>query len=324
MVTTSTRQRSGSATDRNADMYARAMQWEIFSEEERPLFWSHMVSFTLAITFMLLVVFGPRPVVIPEPAVDYGPRMQVDMDGLVPASELATSRSEIGGRTGGRAGAGTAASAAISRGHESGIAAAFRRSGLNPGGMVGASGVLRGVETGASGGYSGLASVGSAGQGGRAALSYGDGPGSRGSGRAGIGEGSGAGGGGIGGVGGAGSVVRSAVSVSAPRVVAEEFSGPRRDVTQLGSIMRDRQAVLQSCYTQQGLTVNPKLAGTMDVAITLNSAGSVARVAATPRSMSGAGTSEVASCIEAKIRNWKFPASDAGSGTYSFPFSFTS
>jgi hypothetical protein len=50
----------------------------------------------------------------------------------------------------------------------------------------------------------------------------------------------------------------------------------------------------------------------------------VNRVDARARSMSGPGTSQVLSCIEGQVLRWKFPSSEGGGGTYSFPFSFTS
>jgi hypothetical protein len=322
MGTTPTRQRAGSAADRNKQI-TTAMQWEIFSEEGRPLLWSHMVSVGFGLTFLMLAVFGPRPITVPHPEMA-GPPIGVDMSRFVPESSLPAVGSSSGAARSGGAGARSTRSASGGQ-NEGGIAEVFRRAGINPGGMPGAgAGVLRGVQTSSGDGYNGLASIGSSAHGAKAALTYGDATGS-GSGRAGLGDGTHGVGGRFGGVSGVGGgVTRSVLSISAPSVVAEKLGAPGRDVSQLGTLVRDRQAVLQSCYTQEGLAVNPKLAGTVDVAITLDGAGSVARVAAKPRSMSGPGTSQVMSCIEAKIGTWKFPRSDAGTGTYAFPFSFTS
>jgi hypothetical protein len=114
------------------------------------------------------------------------------------------------------------------------------------------------------------------------------------------------------------------VRVSAPSVVsAPDLGGPGRDVGELGAFVRSRENILRYCYTEQGLKVNPNLAGSIRVSITLTGSGSVTGVDAQPGTMSGAGTSEVTSCIEGKVRSWKFPASEAGGGTYAFPFSFT-
>jgi hypothetical protein len=197
--------------------------------------------------------------------------------------------------------------------------------------MVGdVSGILSGVQTssGSGGSGGGLGGIGGGGSGGKTVLGQGQGgQGSTRPGRGGIGGGSGTGGGGgggIGGVGPGGGMTRGAVRVSAPSVVsAPDLGGPGRDVGELGAFVRSRESQLRYCYTEQGLKVNPALAGTINVSITLTGSGSVTGVDARPGSMSGAGTSEVTNCIEGKIRAWKFPSSEAGGGTYSFPFSFT-
>lgn len=321
MMTSSTRQRRGAEADRGRDMFTGAIQWEMLSEEERPLLLSHFVSSGLGLMFLMLVLFGPHPVATTG-SLRAEPRMRFDLGGLVRESELLPEdRSNVARAAGGSRGASSRVGSQREQGADGGLAAAFR--GAEPGGMVGlAAGALEGVQTSSGTGYNGLATVG-AGRSDKATLgSGGSGGGSRGSGRGGIGDGS-SGGSGIGGVGGGGGVSRSVVSASVPSVIAPPLSGPGRDVRELGSTVRDRQAVLQSCYTREGLAVNPKLAGTIDVAITIDGAGGVNRVAARARSMSGPGTSQVLSCIENQVQRWKFPASE-GSGTYSFPFSFTS
>ena len=328
MVTTPTRQRTGSAADRNKGI-TTAMQWEIFSEEGRPLLWSHLVSVGLGLSFLIAALFGPRPITDAGAFREvHGFKVSVDMGGMIPESVFPSTSRSGSGRDGGTAGKRwTTKSDSRAQGGQSSIAAAFRAAaGLAPSGMAGGGAdVFRGVQTNSGTGYNGLARIGGE-QGGKAALTYGDGSGSGGSGRVGIGGGnaSGGSGAGIGRVNGGTGVTRSIVTVSAPSVVAEKPGAPGRDVSNLGTIVRDRQAMLQSCYTQRGLSVNPKLAGTVDVAITLNAVGGVTRVTAIPRSMSGPGTAQVMSCIEATIGRWAFPSSEAGTGTYSFPFSFTS
>jgi hypothetical protein len=94
-------------------------------------------------------------------------------------------------------------------------------------------------------------------------------------------------------------------------------------VSELGAFVRSRESQLRYCYTEQGLKVNPALAGTVNVAITLTASGNVTGVDARAGSMSGAGTEQVTSCIENRVRAWRFPASESEGGTYSFPFSFT-
>ena len=349
MATTSSRpDREGTVADRGKDMFTGAMRWEIFSEEGRALLWSYMVSFGLAIIFLLLVKFGPHgmkmslippeeapieivldslpePTVYEPPAAQTGEAERTPSPGPVnkaPGPTGPVSGSPKPGRPGSR----------TEQNRSGAIGDAFGTgSGSGTGGMVGdVSGILSGVQTssGSGGSGGGLGGMGGGGQGGKAVLGYGQGgQGSTTPGRGGIGGGSGTGGGGgggIGGVGPGGGVTRGTVRVSAPSVVsAPDLGGPGRDVGELGAFVRSRESQLRYCYTEQGLKVNPALAGTINVSITLTGSGSVTGVDARPGSMSGAGTSEVTNCIEGKVRSWKFPSSEAGGGTYSFPFSFT-
>jgi len=146
-------------------------------------------------------------------------------------------------------------------------------------------------------------------------------------GRGGFGGGNGTGGGGgggIGGVGAGGGIQRAAVRVAAPAPVrAENLGGNRRDVGELGQFVRSRESQLRFCYQEYGLKANPSLAGTVTVAISLTGSGEVTGANITNRTWSGPGASEAESCIRSKIESWRFPASDAGGGTYSFPFNFT-
>jgi hypothetical protein len=87
--------------------------------------------------------------------------------------------------------------------------------------------------------------------------------------------------------------------------------------------VRGRESQLRFCYNEYGLKVNPALAGSVSASVTLTSAGAVTGVDITNRTWSGDGASETERCIAEKIRGWRFPASDAGGGTYAFSFSFT-
>jgi hypothetical protein len=204
-------------------------------------------------------------------------------------------------------------------------------SGSGTGGMVGdVSGILSGVAVNAGGGGTGggLGGTGGGGTGGKEVLGYGQGgQGSRTPGRGGIGGGTGTGGGGgggIGNVGAGGGVVRARVRVAAPAVVAaDNLGGPGRDVSDLGTFVRSRESQLRFCYVEQGLKVNPSLAGTVNVAISLTGSGNVTGVDIRSRTWSGPGSAEAEQCIVSRIRSWKFPSSAAGGGTYSFPFNFT-
>ena len=153
------------------------------------------------------------------------------------------------------------------------------------------------------------------------------GEGSRTPGRGGFGGGlgtGGGGGGGIGGVGPGGGMSRASVRIAPPSVVAPPVGGgPGRDVGELGSLVRSRESQLRFCYQEYGLKVNPSLAGSITVNITIGGTGSVSNVGIGDRSWSGSGASEAESCIRSRIRGWRFPATSAGEGTYGFTFNFT-
>lgn len=328
--------------------FTSKLRFELADEESRALLGSYAISVTLGVLFLLMVQFYPvseRPSLLPDadpiavrfddelpPVVEPPPVVEQEGEATTtpspgpvnrPAGRVAPER---GTPTPGRPGSRTEQNATGAIGDAFGTG-----SGAGSGGMVGdVSGILRGVATnsGAGGTGGGLGGSGGGGAGGRAVLGSGQGgQGSRTPGRGGIGGGTGTGGGGgggIGGVGQGGGVVRSAVRVAPPAVVrAENLGGARRDVSDLGTFVRSRESQLRHCYTEFGLKANPRLAGTVTVAITMTGAGGVTGANITNRTWSGAGASESESCILSRIRSWRFPASDAGGGTFSFPFNFT-
>jgi hypothetical protein len=188
----------------------------------------------------------------------------------------------------------------------------------NSGGLVGdVSNVLRGVDVNS-------ASAATPSTQGKAVIGYGQGgAGSRTPGRGDFGAGLGSGSG-LGGVGNGPGVGYGAVRIEAPKVIrAENIGGPGRNVDELGSYVRGRSQQLQFCYQEYGLKVNPGLAGTVTVAVTMSGTGDVSNVGIAQRTWGGPGASEAESCIKQRISGWKFPNSDRGGGTFNFPFSFT-
>lgn len=128
---------------------------------------------------------------------------------------------------------------------------------------------------------------------------------------------------GIGKVNATGGVARATIRVAAPQVVARPGERASRDMAQLGTFVRSRQAQLQFCYQEQGLLLNPALAGSIGVEVTLAPTGAVAGARVSGRTWSGAGVAEAEGCILTRIRGWSFPASSAaGNETYSFSFVF--
>jgi hypothetical protein len=333
MATSARPDRDGTVADRGKDTFSGAMRWELFSEEGRALLWSYIITLGLAIIFLLLVKFGPQghrlSLIPPEQTV-----IEVELAEMPEPTPIPVP--EVAGEVARTPAPGDVKKAEGPKGPQKGdpkqgppgskteqnrsgaIGDAFGTgSGSGTGGMVGdVSGIMSGVATssGSGGSGGGLGGVGGGGQGGKAVLGYG--MGGQGSVRPGRG--------GIGGVGGGGGMTRGTVRVSAPSVVAAPaLGGPGRDVSELGAFVRSRESQLRYCYTEQGLKVNPALAGTVNVAITLTASGNVTGVDARAGSMSGAGTEQVTSCIENRVRAWRFPASESEGGTYSFPFSFT-
>jgi hypothetical protein len=114
------------------------------------------------------------------------------------------------------------------------------------------------------------------------------------------------------------------VRISAPKVIdAPSLGGPSRDVGELGTQVRDHQSQLRFCYDEFGLKVNPGLAGSVTMALTLTGGGAVTDAKITGRTWSGPGADATEACILQRARGWHFPASSAGGGTYEFSFNFT-
>ena len=305
--------------------FTRQLRYEFADAEGRAILYSYVMSGVLGLLWILLVLFLPAPpnsinllkeeepvtidvkaedVPIPTPA-------PVPVASAGGAPKVAAPAKNPGGGKGGPPKNDTRA-----------INDAFGGSpSNNTGGMVGdVSNALRGTEV--------ATGTGSApGAQGKAVIGYGaGGQSSRTPGRGGLGEGLGGNGagGGLGGVGGGGGVGFATVRVAPPSVIhAENVGGPGRNVADLGDYVRGRNSQLQFCYSEYGLKVNPQLAGSVAVAVTLTSEGSVTGVDITKHTWSGPGSAEAESCIKQRISGWKFPSSDHGGGTYSFSFSFS-
>ncbi len=303
--------------------FTRNLRYEFADVEGRAIVVSYSISVTLGVIWLILVAFfapTKNSIQLLNP-VETAP-IEVTTD--IPSLPAPTAAEPAGNpvapsprpRPGGGGGANRDRSASIASAFGGGSAS-------NTGGMVGdVSNVLRGTEV-SSRGTGGLPGTGA-----KSVLAYGaGGQGSARPGMGGLGQGLGTGkgpGGGLGGVGGGGGVGFAAVRVAPPSVIrADQMSGPGRNVSDLGNYVRSRNSQLQFCYSEYGLKVNPDLAGTVSVAITLTGTGNVTDVDVTRRSWSGPGSSEAESCIRQRIAGWKFPPSDQGGGTYAFSFSFS-
>ncbi len=340
---------SGAKAPRSREnTFTRNLKFEFADEEGRALVGSYAISITLGILFLLLVRFGPETAeasLLPEPK----PPIEVVFEGEVPeptpippvptpgTAERTPAPGPVAKAPGPKGPvSGTpkqgAPGSRTERNTAGAIGDAFGTgSGAGSGGLVGdASNILGGVDvsSGSGGTGGGLGGAGGGGTGGKVVLGSGQGgQGSTTPGRGGIGGGTGTGGGGgggIGGVGAGGGVTRAAVRVQAPTPInVDPLAGPGRNVDELGTYVRSRESQLRFCYQENGLKVNPGLAGSITVAIDIASSGSVQGAQVTRRTWSGAGASESEGCILRTIRGWRFPSSSRATGTYSFPFSFT-
>ena len=87
--------------------------------------------------------------------------------------------------------------------------------------------------------------------------------------------------------------------------------------------VRGRAPQMQSCYQREGLSRSPDLAGAVTLVVTIDRSGSVSAATIARRSWSGPGAAETEACMVNVARSWRFGAADE-SGTYEFPFSFSS
>ena len=336
---------AGSPPPRDIDRFDSRLRFEWADPEQRVLWYSWGFAILLAIVWLIIVALhkmappavNDEGVVItlapPQPTTTTPAPPPVPQNGAATTVPAPGPKNAPPGRKGpekgnprpGRPGSRTEQNA------NGAIGTAFGTgSGSGTGGLTGGVSSLIGgvaVASGSGGTGGGQGGRGGGGTGGKTVLGLGQGgEGGTTPGRGGFGGGNGTGGGGgggIGGVGAGGGIQRAAVRVAAPAPVrAENLGGNRRDVGELGQFVRSRESQLRFCYQEYGLKANPSLAGTVTVAISLTGSGEVTGANITNRTWSGPGASEAESCIRSKIESWRFPASDAGGGTYSFPFNF--
>jgi hypothetical protein len=298
---------SSSSSTRPDSAFTRKLRFEWASEEERALMGSYAISGGFGIAFLLLVHLSP---VRQAQAEELPPEPTYLLSNSTPPEPAKAP--DIGHPTRNRPASGTATNAtdAIRQIFGTGTGAT----------SVDVSGILRGVDVNSKSDGTDIKGEGktvlSVGLNGRGATTPG-----RGASGGGIGTGDESG---VGSVGGGRGVTAAHVSVRAPEVHAgPTIGGASRDPSELGNFVRSRQEQLRFCYAERGLKINPNLAGTIKVSITLAGSGSVTDVEVTNRTWSGGGAAEAESCIIQRIRNWRFPSAAAGGGTYAFPFNFT-
>jgi len=82
-------------------------------------------------------------------------------------------------------------------------------------------------------------------------------------------------------------------------------------------------ADVRRCYEREGLTRDPRLAGTLDVTVTVLATGEVSDARVAAASMRGVGAREVARCLTTAMRNWRFDRGPYAVETIVFPFHFS-
>ncbi len=81
----------------------------------------------------------------------------------------------------------------------------------------------------------------------------------------------------------------------------------------LGDVVRQRQQLLQFCYTEFGLRKDPSLAGQIQVRLVIQQEGTVSEVTVPQHHWSGHGADQVESCIRERVLHWQFPAAQRAS-----------
>jgi hypothetical protein len=312
----------GARAPHDETSFTRELRHELASDEGRALVVSSGISAGLGFVWILLIIFGPRTDVTHLLSAEERP-INVTFEAPPPDIPKAPPTPSAPVAAAPKPAAKPAAAPKPSgptREEKQAAAAAAAFGGAAPAanGPVGdVSNVLRGVAV-----ASNSPTVAGAATGGKAVLAYGQG--GQGSRTPGLDAGSGAGTGSIGNVQGTGGFGAQAVRISAPKVIdAPSLGGPARDVGELGTQVRDHQSQLRFCYDEFGLKVNPNLAGSVTMSLTLTGGGAVTNAAITDRTWSGPGADAAEQCIVQRARAWKFAASPAGGGTYEFSFNFT-
>ena len=79
----------------------------------------------------------------------------------------------------------------------------------------------------------------------------------------------------------------------------------RSDADIRSSVIRHAPAV-RKCYEVEGLGRNPSLAGSVEITLTILPTGAVSAVEVSTAKFRGVGDKEVASCLAALARAWRF------------------
>ena len=79
-----------------------------------------------------------------------------------------------------------------------------------------------------------------------------------------------------------------------------------RPDAQIREVVLRHAAEVRACYENEGLSRNSIMSGTIEIEIRILPVGRIDSVVVKQSDLSGAGKSEVADCIVARVRNWRF------------------
>ena len=114
------------------------------------------------------------------------------------------------------------------------------------------------------------------------------------------------------------ALVLSLMIASASTLPAQTDS-IRTDAAIRATVMRHAPAV-QKCYETEGLQRNPSLSGSVEMTITILPTGVVTDVNLSTEGFKGSGQAEVAKCIAALARSWRFDRGPYVTETIILPF----
>ena len=93
-----------------------------------------------------------------------------------------------------------------------------------------------------------------------------------------------------------------------------------RPDTEIRDIVVRHAAAVRRCYEAEGLRRNAALRGTLELELTILPVGRVTEATVRTKGMRGEGASEVAGCVAAAARNWRFTRGPYVTDTILLPF----
>ena len=107
----------------------------------------------------------------------------------------------------------------------------------------------------------------------------------------------------------------------APAIAAETpASDSLRSDAEIREVVMRHAASVRQCYEQEGLRRNATLHGTLELEIVILPVGRVSAATVRKSAMRGEGAREVAECIEAAARNWRFTRGPFATDVILLPF----